>query len=116
MVTVKGVSYAIRVRELCSWRPSFSINDEENEEEQSVGRPSNNVDEFVKEGDDVSVAESVGDIPEKEPMAEQHSKQHDLKDADENGINTIDTDPFELADLIARKCQQGKNTRDSMTP
>ncbi|GJR53984.1 RNA-directed DNA polymerase, eukaryota, reverse transcriptase zinc-binding domain protein [Tanacetum coccineum] len=80
--------------------------DEENEEEQSVGRPSNNVDEFVKEGDDVSVAESVGDIPVKEPMAEQHSKQHVLKDADDNGINTVDTDPFELADLIARKCQQ----------
>ncbi|GKD95451.1 hypothetical protein Tco_1375288 [Tanacetum coccineum] len=34
----EGVSYAIRVRELCSWTPSFSISDEENEEEQSVGR------------------------------------------------------------------------------
>ncbi|GKE04646.1 reverse transcriptase domain, reverse transcriptase zinc-binding domain protein [Tanacetum coccineum] len=114
MVTVKGVSYAIRVRELCSWTPSFSISDEENEEEQSVGRPSNNVDEFVKEGDDVSVAESVGDIPVKEPMAEQHSKQHVLKDADDNGINTINTDPFELADLIARKCQQEEVIKESV--
>ncbi|GJX97093.1 reverse transcriptase domain, reverse transcriptase zinc-binding domain protein [Tanacetum coccineum] len=89
-----------------SWTPSFSFGDEDNEEEQLVGFPSNNEDTVEKEDDVISVAESVGDIPVKEPMEEHHSKQHDSKDADDNGINTVDTDPFELADLIARKCQQ----------
>ncbi|GJZ68084.1 reverse transcriptase domain, reverse transcriptase zinc-binding domain protein [Tanacetum coccineum] len=89
-----------------SWTTSFSFGDEDNEEEQSVGFPSNNEDAIEKEDDVISVAESVGDILVKEPMEEYHSKQHDSKDADDNGINTVDTDPFELADLIARKCQQ----------
>ncbi|GJR65058.1 RNA-directed DNA polymerase, eukaryota, reverse transcriptase zinc-binding domain protein [Tanacetum coccineum] len=75
---------------------------------------SNNEDYFEKEGDDISVAESVGDIPVKELMEEQHSKQHDLIEIDDNGINTIDTDPFDLADLIARKCQQEEATKESV--
>ncbi|GJS78584.1 hypothetical protein Tco_0728465 [Tanacetum coccineum] len=48
----------------------------------------------------------MGIMSKKNRWIEYHSKQHDSKDADDNGINTVDTDPFELADLIARKCNK----------
>lgn len=63
----------------------------DNEEEQSVGLASND---------------------EVEPMEEPQSRQEELKEFEDDCDNTVDTDPFDLADLIARKCHQGKKTYD----
>ncbi|GKB11683.1 putative RNA-directed DNA polymerase, eukaryota, reverse transcriptase zinc-binding domain protein [Tanacetum coccineum] len=47
LVTLNKVTYAIRVRELCSWTPSFINNDSDSEDANSIGL-------FEKQGDNLS--------------------------------------------------------------
>ncbi|PWA41602.1 hypothetical protein CTI12_AA552630 [Artemisia annua] len=98
VVMFKGVSYNIRVRELCSWTPKFSLDDVDNEEKGSVGIASNdegdNIDEFE--------VDSEGDNPAKEIFQEQNNKVEEQKEVDDTCVNVIDNDPFKLASLIEK--------------
>nr|GEV14099.1 RNA-directed DNA polymerase, eukaryota, reverse transcriptase zinc-binding domain protein [Tanacetum cinerariifolium] len=77
-VTVKGVTYAYRVRELCSWTPNFSLDNESDDEEGS--------------------------------MVGIEMKNEERKDAED------DSDPFELASLIAKNKDYHKHNMGSSTP
>nr|GEV55065.1 hypothetical protein [Tanacetum cinerariifolium] len=73
VVTFKGVSHVMRVRELCSWTPNFNLDDMDNEGEGSVGTHNDN-----DEGDSLEDVkeESVGGIFSNENKGEQQNREH----------------------------------------
>nr|GEV18044.1 RNA-directed DNA polymerase, eukaryota, reverse transcriptase zinc-binding domain protein [Tanacetum cinerariifolium] len=77
VVTFKGVSHVIRVRELCSWTPNFNLDDMDNEDEGSVG-----IHNDKDEGDSLEDVEeySVGDISSNENEGEKQNMEHIQQD------------------------------------
>ncbi|GJT47588.1 putative RNA-directed DNA polymerase, eukaryota, reverse transcriptase zinc-binding domain protein [Tanacetum coccineum] len=62
LVTLNKVTYAIRVRELCSWTPSFINNDSDSEDASSIGLFEKQGDNLSEENDVDSDMEFPGDI------------------------------------------------------
>ncbi|GJU26203.1 RNA-directed DNA polymerase, eukaryota, reverse transcriptase zinc-binding domain protein [Tanacetum coccineum] len=85
VVMFKGVSYAIRVRELCSWTPNFGLDDSDDEEEGSVGTHKNN-DERDSLAD--SENESVRDISINENDVDQQNREDEQLDANATSDKT----------------------------
>ncbi|GJY77506.1 reverse transcriptase domain, reverse transcriptase zinc-binding domain protein [Tanacetum coccineum] len=108
-VVVKGVSYAIRVRELCSWTPTF-VNDEAPSDDEDYMDAHDVKKENLFESKD---AESiVGDDLENDGLSQFHEifspKNDDSKPApgEESKVHgneeDINSDPFNLDPLIKR--------------
>nr|GEV68415.1 RNA-directed DNA polymerase, eukaryota, reverse transcriptase zinc-binding domain protein [Tanacetum cinerariifolium] len=77
VVMFKGVSYVVRLRELCSWTPNFVLDDMDNKEEGSVGTHKNN-----DEGDSLEDCEeeSVGDISINKNEGDQQNREEEQQD------------------------------------
>nr|GEX53455.1 RNA-directed DNA polymerase, eukaryota, reverse transcriptase zinc-binding domain protein [Tanacetum cinerariifolium] len=124
-VTLNKVSYAIRVRELCSWSPNLLGNDFDNEEEESLGVQDQ--EDLDVEDDAQSVAENFDDIGivqtnEDVDLAQgvntqviDHVERSPIKLVGLNEDHTVnapqdtqaqeqdDSDPFKLDHLINQK-------------
>ncbi|GKB73143.1 hypothetical protein Tco_0934555, partial [Tanacetum coccineum] len=87
VVMFKGVSYAIRVRELCSWTPNFGLDDSDDKEEGSVGTHKNS-DERDSLAD--SENESVRDISINENDVDQQNREDEQLDANATSDKVID--------------------------
>ncbi|GKG42424.1 hypothetical protein Tco_0476722, partial [Tanacetum coccineum] len=74
MTIVNNVTYTVRVRELCSWMPSFVDHDNESDEKTFVGDYDKNGDESIEEND----IESVADIMA-EPEIENFVKEQEIE-------------------------------------
>ncbi|GJX21028.1 hypothetical protein Tco_0223705 [Tanacetum coccineum] len=61
LVTLNNVTYAIRVRELCSWTPTFIGYDSDSDEVSSIGMFEKYGDKLFKENDVESDIEIIGD-------------------------------------------------------
>nr|GEU71594.1 reverse transcriptase domain, reverse transcriptase zinc-binding domain protein [Tanacetum cinerariifolium] len=71
MVTVNKVTYAIRVRELCSWTPSFLGEDSVNNDEGFMGKFKENDVNFFENNDAKSAFGMGGDIGDKNAHNDQ---------------------------------------------
>ncbi|GKC49590.1 RNA-directed DNA polymerase, eukaryota, partial [Tanacetum coccineum] len=114
-VSVKGVSYAIRVRELCSWMPTFIGEDSHSDDEDSMELHDQNKEELLDNNDAESV---VGDDLEQvlNHLDDAHSPKNSVQKQD-NGNEDFqdyremddkpkdipkDSDPFGLESLIMK--------------
>nr|GEW29263.1 hypothetical protein [Tanacetum cinerariifolium] len=112
VVTLKGVSYAFRVRELCRWTPNFVLDDVDNKEKGSVRRHRNNEGNNLDEHEN----ESVCDILVKENDEELQFREEGKKEVENNAEKVNDSDPLESASLIAKQSDYNKNKKGSSTP
>ncbi|GJY83471.1 putative RNA-directed DNA polymerase, eukaryota, reverse transcriptase zinc-binding domain protein [Tanacetum coccineum] len=103
MVTVNNVTYTIRVREFCSWTPTFvaSSNDCDDSDDEEDNDTSRN--ESIEENDIKLAADNLEDAKIEEIVRDQELED---KVTDNNHCNSskpekpIDSDPFELDHLI----------------
>ncbi|GJY36035.1 hypothetical protein Tco_0421413, partial [Tanacetum coccineum] len=130
-MSVSDVTYAIRVRELCSWTPSFTNDESECEEEDAKGNFEFDKEKNLEESDAESVADLFADLETGENMVNSHHVQEDvqedvelskdcnIKDSPvehcENNLPS-DSDPFELASLINKRCVKQVEEKSSETP
>ncbi|GJY44702.1 reverse transcriptase domain, reverse transcriptase zinc-binding domain protein [Tanacetum coccineum] len=99
MVSVKDVIYAILVRELYSWTLNFEGDDPESVEEGSLGGGDKKEERF-------SII----------LMQNRVSKNIDVHEEADVNDQLCDSDPFELASLINRKCGKAPDPINSETP
>ncbi|GJS35629.1 RNA-directed DNA polymerase, eukaryota, reverse transcriptase zinc-binding domain protein [Tanacetum coccineum] len=123
LMTLNNVTYAIWVRELYSWTPTFIGNDYDSDEANSIGMYEQPGDKLFGENYKESVVEIMDDIgigvtdheQEMEVKAEEpvtgNSDVHD-------GLNNfpIDNDPFRLCPLINKKTNKASNLCQPDTP
>ncbi|GJX76532.1 RNA-directed DNA polymerase, eukaryota [Tanacetum coccineum] len=112
VATFKGVSHVIRVRELCSWTPNFNLDDMINEDEESVGTHNDNND-----GDSLEDVEeeSVEDLLANENKGEQENREHIQQEDNVDSEKVNESDPFDLASLIAKRTAACNNVKGSTT-
>ncbi|PWA76520.1 reverse transcriptase domain, Reverse transcriptase zinc-binding domain protein [Artemisia annua] len=126
MVSLNDVTYAIRVRELCSWTPTFVDDDSESDEEGSMGKYDK---QGVKTPEDNDV-ESVADLPDN--IGTTQINVEDIEQENEfvthaslNQDSHVEarfrempshSDPFDLASLINKKYGKGIHTKSPVTP
>ncbi|GJY51940.1 RNA-directed DNA polymerase, eukaryota, reverse transcriptase zinc-binding domain protein [Tanacetum coccineum] len=97
LVTLNNVTYAIRVRELCSWMPNFICNDSKSDDDaNSVGHH-----EQHRHGK----ADTA-----QEPASSRPNVHDDLKESH------IDSDPFGLGPLINKTAKKATSLSHSNTP
>ncbi|GJV09704.1 reverse transcriptase domain, reverse transcriptase zinc-binding domain protein [Tanacetum coccineum] len=127
MVSVNDVTYAIRVRELCSWTSSFINDDSESEEVNSKGSFDLDKEKNLVDSDAESVADLFADLDTGEITATNHHEQkveEEVKDCNykespvEPCVHDVpsDSDPFRLASLNNKKCVKEVNDKSSETP
>ncbi|GKC64318.1 reverse transcriptase domain-containing protein, partial [Tanacetum coccineum] len=124
LVTLNKVTYAIRVRELCSWTPSFINNDSDSEDANSIGLFEKQGDNLSEENDVDSDMEFPGDIGAGadalfKGVHEQVDKAdipastplHDVPISQK--YTPVDSDPFGLGPLINKKPNKGPSLSDT---
>ncbi|GKB71672.1 putative RNA-directed DNA polymerase, eukaryota, reverse transcriptase zinc-binding domain protein [Tanacetum coccineum] len=111
IVSVNDVNYAIRVRELCSWTPSFTNDDSESDVEDSKENLDSDNEKNSVDSDAESVADLFSDLETGENMVSNHHQNVDDHVVDCNNkespcVNKMlsDSDLFGLASLINKKC------------
>ncbi|GKB05354.1 putative RNA-directed DNA polymerase, eukaryota, reverse transcriptase zinc-binding domain protein [Tanacetum coccineum] len=111
MVSVNDVNYAIRVRELCSWTPSFTNDDSESDVEDSKENLDSDNEKNSVDSDAESVADLFADLETSENMVSNHHQNVDdqvvgCNNKESPCVNKMlsDSDPFGLASLINKKC------------
>ncbi|PWA81502.1 cytochrome P450 [Artemisia annua] len=97
MVSLNDVTYVIRIRELCSWTPTFVGDDSGSEEEGFMGRFDQDEEKVLEP----EIQETINKV------------FHDVEGANEE---PIDSDPLGLAQLINRKRDKTTETKCSETP
>ncbi|GJX11050.1 RNA-directed DNA polymerase, eukaryota, reverse transcriptase zinc-binding domain protein [Tanacetum coccineum] len=131
MVSVNDVTYAIRVRELCSWNPSFISDESECEEDDAMGNFEFDKEKNFDKSDVESVADLVADLESGEHKDNSYHDQEDVQeevklpkdcnikdspiDHCENNPPS-DNDPFELASLINKRCGKQVEEQSFDTP
>ncbi|PWA95475.1 hypothetical protein CTI12_AA008630 [Artemisia annua] len=122
LVTLNNVTYTIRVRELCSWTPTFVASDNDSDEENSVGKYDKSRDESIEDNDIGSDVDSLANIniPELAQEQEDEVKVQDntfCVSPKPNGSyeKPLDSDPFELDHLI-NKSDKIRKLCQSVTP
>ncbi|GKB28400.1 reverse transcriptase domain, reverse transcriptase zinc-binding domain protein [Tanacetum coccineum] len=95
LVTLRGVTYAFRVRELCCWTPTFAP---ENEEEGSEDKSS----KAVSDNDAKDEEESVGEFFDNDGKETHFNKDEENMMAKDTVHQPTYSDPFELESLIAK--------------
>ncbi|GKB13938.1 putative RNA-directed DNA polymerase, eukaryota, reverse transcriptase zinc-binding domain protein [Tanacetum coccineum] len=110
MVSVNDVNYVIRVRELCSWTPSFTNDDSESDAEDSKENLDFDNEKNSVDSDAEFVADLFADLETGENMVSNHHQNVDDQVVDCNNkespcVNKMlyDSDPFGLASLINKK-------------
>ncbi|GKB13345.1 reverse transcriptase domain, reverse transcriptase zinc-binding domain protein [Tanacetum coccineum] len=128
MVSVKDATYAIRVRELYSWMPTFEGDDSESIEEGSLGGNDNQEEKIFDNINAESVADLVDNIRndqnfifveheiQEDEIQVQVSKNIDVHEEADVNKQLCDSDPFELASLINKKCGKALDLIRSETP
>ncbi|PWA67710.1 hypothetical protein CTI12_AA315420 [Artemisia annua] len=106
-VTLNKVSYSFRVRELCSWTPTFTT-DSNDVDDEGFMEKEKIIESDKEEEDDV---ESVGDFNNMEGNGDFFTNKED-----ENVDLPINSDPFELESLIAKKGNYHATKKDTDTP
>nr|GEV99512.1 hypothetical protein [Tanacetum cinerariifolium] len=115
MVTLKMVTYAIKIRELCSWIPSFvkevSVADDEDfmvkYEEEEV--------KIYEDNDVASVVRVFDDIEQECGHEGLDTTKEDIG-IDVNVDATTDSDPFGLDPLIKLRCGNVNEAKCYVTP
>ncbi|PWA89223.1 RNA-directed DNA polymerase, eukaryota, Reverse transcriptase zinc-binding domain protein [Artemisia annua] len=122
LVTINNVTYAIRVRELCSWTPTFIGVDHDSDEASSIGAHEKQEDQLFEENDVESVVEIKDDTGTGPDDPNGHDQDTDVKvhvpthvPYDLNN-SPVDSDPFGLGPLINKKSTKGPNVCYSDTP
>ncbi|GJZ15913.1 RNA-directed DNA polymerase, eukaryota [Tanacetum coccineum] len=112
MIPLNKVTYAIRVRELCSWTPSFLGEDSMTDDEDFMGKYEADKAELFKNKDAESAVGLENDIGD-ENIYVNNDQVHDECAHDEE---PLDSDLFELDSLIKKR--GGKDTKEkcSVTP
>nr|GEZ79678.1 RNA-directed DNA polymerase, eukaryota [Tanacetum cinerariifolium] len=106
MVMLNNVTYTIRVRELCSWTPSFVTPDNEGSDANSSGNFDQNGDESTEVNDNESTANVMSDaeledfVKDQEIGVKIQETNHDFSLLDEANATPLDSDPFNLEQLI----------------
>nr|GEX44231.1 RNA-directed DNA polymerase, eukaryota, reverse transcriptase zinc-binding domain protein [Tanacetum cinerariifolium] len=129
MVTLKKVTYSIRIRELCSWTPSFVDEDSCKDEEGSIGLYNQDQKEEgeIKENDDddfTDIVDVSGDDHAK--LDVEHDQvhinvdpQHDPDVVESPYVKgneaPLDSDPFGLESLINKKSRKAFEHKLSKT-
>ncbi|GKG19980.1 hypothetical protein Tco_0379781, partial [Tanacetum coccineum] len=120
MIPFNKVTYAIQVRGLCSWTPSFLGEDSVTDDEDFMGKYEADKAEFFENKDAESVVGLANDI-EDENIYVNNDQVHD-ECAHEVSVTThkygsngtgeepLDSDPFELDSLIKKR--GGKDTKE----
>ncbi|GJY85164.1 hypothetical protein Tco_0499190 [Tanacetum coccineum] len=110
MMSLNHVTYAIRVRELCSWMPTFvGGGGSENDEDGYMGKFYQEEEEMPRENDAESKVGIIDDIGEVQTKGEFEQEQgFQCIDMDSyrdvgNDVEPLDSDPFGLASLINKK-------------
>ncbi|GJR97832.1 RNA-directed DNA polymerase, eukaryota [Tanacetum coccineum] len=127
-IEVEGVSYAIRVRKLCSWTPTFVGEDSHSDDEDSMELHDEKKEEVSDDNDAESV---VGDDLEQtiNQFNDAHSPENfvqkqdignddlqDYGDTDDKPKDTPkDSDPFSLEPLIMKNCGMASKPTCSTT-
>nr|GEV25129.1 retrotransposon protein, putative, Ty1-copia subclass [Tanacetum cinerariifolium] len=124
MVSLKGISYAIRVRELYSRTPNFVGDDSYSDDEGSIGMHGQEVEGTPD--DDHDVESAVGDDLEKvhnsiddahvNVVQLQENTDEKLHGTGGNDVKPKDSDPFGLDSLIQKKCVKNTKLINSDTP
>ncbi|GJX85395.1 RNA-directed DNA polymerase, eukaryota, reverse transcriptase zinc-binding domain protein, partial [Tanacetum coccineum] len=116
MVTLNNVTYAIRVRELCSWNPNFVEENSLNEEVDSL----DNYEGYENGSKDENEVESVADILL--DKSELHSTDKDVlpkqQETEKSAVQQapLDSDPFGLESLIKQRCGKVSDVNHSVAP
>ncbi|PWA68331.1 RNA-directed DNA polymerase, eukaryota [Artemisia annua] len=123
-VTLNNVTYAIRVRELCSWTPNFLGNDTDSDDSSSNERAEeqgDNLFEDEEEGPDIEIKgdacqdtdfhvkdtqEEVQDVPSSIPNVTPISPK----------IPSLDSDPFGLEPLINKAIRKDSKSETPEFP
>ncbi|GKA15007.1 RNA-directed DNA polymerase, eukaryota, reverse transcriptase zinc-binding domain protein [Tanacetum coccineum] len=121
MVTLNNVTYTTRVRELCSWTPTFASLENDSDEDNSVGDFVRNDEECNGDNDIDLVADTiVGDeienfVTDQEIGDQGQESNHATPKPD--GLNEVPSvsDPFELDELIKKSGKSHKPCQ-SVTP
>ncbi|GKC68758.1 reverse transcriptase domain, reverse transcriptase zinc-binding domain protein, partial [Tanacetum coccineum] len=130
LVTLKNISYSIRVRELCSWTPNLDCFDSDSEDADSLSsQEQDNVtaDDNDVDNDALSVADVVdyiGIIQPKEVEVQDQVVDTQVQDCDDRCPQKLvernefqyDSDPFSLEHLINKKRNKVANSNSSVTP
>nr|GEY42704.1 hypothetical protein [Tanacetum cinerariifolium] len=123
LVIMNNVTYTIRVRELCSWTPTFVGNDLDSEDEDSVGKYDIQGDKNFVDNDVESLADIMDDIENVQTnvvdkVFEANVQEHAVKDPpDIVGLNELPnySDSFGLDSLIKKKSGKVTNLISSKT-
>ncbi|GJX36639.1 RNA-directed DNA polymerase, eukaryota, reverse transcriptase zinc-binding domain protein [Tanacetum coccineum] len=108
MATLNNVTYTIRVRELCSWTPTFVAPDNESNEEKFIGKYDKNEEESIEENDIESAADTMVDaeiedfVKDQEIGEKAQETNHASPKPDGPNEKPFDSDPFELDHLIKK--------------
>ncbi|PWA92161.1 RNA-directed DNA polymerase, eukaryota, Reverse transcriptase zinc-binding domain protein [Artemisia annua] len=122
LVTINNVTYAIRVRELCSWTPTFIGADHDSDEASSIGAHEEQEDQLFEENDvepNVEIKDDTGTGPDDPNGQDQDTDvKVDVPTHVPDGLNNspVDSDPFGLGPLINKKSTKGPNVCYSDTP
>ncbi|GKC79823.1 hypothetical protein Tco_1130597, partial [Tanacetum coccineum] len=126
MIPLNKVTYVIRVRELCSWTPSFLGEDSVTNDEDFMGKYEADKADFFKNKDAESAVGLANDIGD-ENIYVNNDKVHD-ECAHEVPVTThkygskgtgeepLDSDPFELDSLIKKRDGKDTKVKCSVTP
>nr|GFB07118.1 hypothetical protein [Tanacetum cinerariifolium] len=87
IVSLNDVTYAIRVRELCTWTPSFMIDDSDSEEDGPKGSIHHGKEENFADSDAESVADFVADLEPGVYMDTNQQVQNDDDEKDKEQVN-----------------------------
>ncbi|GJY06599.1 RNA-directed DNA polymerase, eukaryota [Tanacetum coccineum] len=97
-VTIKKTTYAIRVRELCSWKPNFVDKDSDCDQEDSIKKFNGHSEKVLVHSDDEYVADILEDLDKT------------------NAVEAMSNDPFGLVLLINKKSAKASHSVNSVTP
>ncbi|GKA77848.1 reverse transcriptase domain, reverse transcriptase zinc-binding domain protein, partial [Tanacetum coccineum] len=106
-ITLNGVSYFFRVRELCSWTPTFAPECEDSDKEDSLG----NANKAASEQNEDEDLESIGDFNN----IDDNEVLFNIEE-EEKLEQPPNSDPFELESLIAKRGKLNANKKNSDTP
>ncbi|GKC92973.1 RNA-directed DNA polymerase, eukaryota, partial [Tanacetum coccineum] len=101
MVSLKGISYTIRVCELCSWTSNFVGDNSYSDDEGSRGMHGQEVEGTLDDDHNVESAENTDE---------------ELHGTDGNAVKPKDIEPFDLDSLIQKKCVKNTKLISSDTP
>ncbi|GJU19224.1 putative RNA-directed DNA polymerase, eukaryota, reverse transcriptase zinc-binding domain protein [Tanacetum coccineum] len=117
-VTLNKVTYAIRVRELCSWTPSFVREDSDSDDENSLSKFNHEKEEEHEVNDVESVADTdFGNAHFKVDEDTAHVLNNSkLEHVEPQVVDIVDSDPFGLEPLINKKRNMDRDVKGSETP